>query len=569
MRPLRVFLCHASQDKPAVRKLHRYLKQRGVQPWLDELDLLPGENWEVEIPNALFASDVILVCLSKNSVDKEGYVQKEITFALDKAQEKPEGTIFIIPVKLEDCDVPPRLNRYQWVDLFRADGYKRLLLGLNKRALGLAAEVSPVLLAGESGPKLAPKAEIAPPDIERLEAQKAEQAARERAEREAAETVAFEQAAREAQEKADRLASEREAARREEQAKSEREASRTPAPASPSPRGRGVRGEGKPAGKPAPKSPLRSLVIGGLVALLLLCGGLGLNYLINNMPVPTETKNSPTKTAASAPATSTLPPTEPHLSTPTPLPMLSEKDGMVMVYVPAGEFTMGSDSGDTDEKPAHTVSLDAFWIDQTEVTNKMYALCVEAGVCDPPKQTSSDTRDSYYGNPDFDDYPVIYMDWNRAKTYCEWAGRRLPTEAEWEKAARGVDGFVYPWGNEFDGTKTNFCDKNCTFNWANQNFNDGYVDTAPVGSYESGRSPYGVYDMAGNVWEWTADWYGENYYSTSPLENPLGPDSGDARVLRGGSWNYDSSYVRAANRNGVDPSSTDSILGFRCSRSSP
>jgi hypothetical protein len=226
-RPLRVFLCHASQDKPAVWKLHRYLKQHGAKPWLDQADLLPGENWEVEIPKALYNSDVILVCLSKNSVDKEGYVQKEITFALDKAQEKPEGTIFIIPVKLEDCDVPRRLNRYQWVDLFRADGYRRLLLGLNKRALGLAPEVSPVLLAGESGPKLAPKAEIAPPDIEKLQAQgagqaareraereAAEQAAREKAEREAADKAAFEKSVREAQEKADRLSSEREAARR-------------------------------------------------------------------------------------------------------------------------------------------------------------------------------------------------------------------------------------------------------------------------------------------------------------------------------------------------------------------
>ena len=144
-QPLRVFLCHASADKPAVRKLHRYLKQRGITPWLDELDLLPGQKWEIEIPKALHSSDVILVCLSKNSVTKEGYVQKEITFALDKASEKLEETIFIIPTKLEECEVPQRLRDYQWVDLFRNDGYKRLMQSLKKRAIDLGPSVLSII----------------------------------------------------------------------------------------------------------------------------------------------------------------------------------------------------------------------------------------------------------------------------------------------------------------------------------------------------------------------------------------------------------------------------------------
>ena len=144
-QPLRVFLCHASADKPAVRKLHRYLKQRGITPWLDELNLLPGQKWEIEIPKALHSSDVILVCLSKNSVTKEGYVQKEITFALDKASEKLEETIFIIPTKLEECEVPQRLRDYQWVDLFRNDGYKRLMQSLKKRAIDLGPSVMPII----------------------------------------------------------------------------------------------------------------------------------------------------------------------------------------------------------------------------------------------------------------------------------------------------------------------------------------------------------------------------------------------------------------------------------------
>ena len=149
-RPLKVFLCHASADKPAVRKLYRYLKQRGVQPWLDEIDLLPGQNWQAEIPNALYSSDVILVCLSKNSVNKEGYVQKEISFALDKALEKPEGTIFIIPARLEECSVPSRLSHFQRVDMFREDGYKRLMQSLNLRAASLSPTVAQASVTDES-----------------------------------------------------------------------------------------------------------------------------------------------------------------------------------------------------------------------------------------------------------------------------------------------------------------------------------------------------------------------------------------------------------------------------------
>lgn len=172
------------------------------------------------------------------------------------------------------------------------------------------------------------------------------------------------------------------------------------------------------------------------------------------------------------------------------------------MYVPAGEFTMGSDNGDADEKPVHTVPLDAFWIDQTEVTNAMYARCVQAGACNSPGSVGSFTRDGYYGDSEFDNYPVIYVSWNDANAYCSWADRRLPTEAEWEKAARGENALVYPWGNNFDGTRVNFCDKNCSFDWADKASDDGYADTATAGSYSNGASPYGALDMAGNVWNW-------------------------------------------------------------------
>ena len=244
MRPLRVFLCHASQDKPAVRRLHRYLKQHGIEPWLDEIDLLPGENWEVEIPRAIDVSDVILVCLSKNSINKEGYVQKEISFALDKALEKPEGTIFIIPAKFEDCEVPKRLNRYQWVDLFRPDSNKRLILGLNKRALSLGSDVSPVMLeeTRKAKPISQPVVSADRDAVEHIKAnlektqrestERLSQEAKDKSELEAAEKIAREKAEREAKEKIEREVAEkvarekmeREEAEKAAQAKLEQEA---------------------------------------------------------------------------------------------------------------------------------------------------------------------------------------------------------------------------------------------------------------------------------------------------------------------------------------------------------
>lgn len=183
-RPLKVFLCHAHSDKPAVWKLHRYLKQRGISPWLDQADLLPGQNWEVEIPKALFTSDVILVCLSKNSINKEGYVQKEIAFALDKAMEKPRGTIFIIPVKLEECEVPKRLSPYQWVDYFRPDGRKRLLMGLSLRASSIGDDVFPIVFEDTRKPKTSPKPIVhndgsAKLDLDKLELENAVKGIRE------------------------------------------------------------------------------------------------------------------------------------------------------------------------------------------------------------------------------------------------------------------------------------------------------------------------------------------------------------------------------------------------------
>ena len=228
---------------------------------------------------------------------------------------------------------------------------------------------------------------------------------------------------------------------------------------------------------------------------------------------------------------------------------------MTLVYVPAGEFQMGSENGYSDEKPVHTVYLDVFWIDQTEVTNAMYAQCVQAGDCIQPSSTI------YYSNSNYNDHPVVYVSWNDASAFCEWADRRLPTEAEWEKAARGgLEGKAYPWGDEAP-----VCELGAE-NGAQYGSCSG--QTVPVGSF--GENGYGLYDMAGNVWEWVADWYASDYYASSPSSNPTGPDSGSSRVLRGGSWYpYGAFNIRSAIHYWDDPANTSSYLGFRCSHSSP
>ena len=252
--------------------------------------------------------------------------------------------------------------------------------------------------------------------------------------------------------------------------------------------------------------------------------------------------------------------------TPEVLPTLYRDDlGVSMALVPTGPFEMGSEDGGNNQKPVHSVTLDNFYLDQYEVTNARYAECDDAGVCDPPSNNKSYTRESYYENPEFAEYPVIYVSWHDAQAYCRWRDARLPTEAEWEKAARGgLEGELYPWGNEFDGNRTNFCDSNCEFEWANTDFDDGYAETAPVGSYPAGMSPYRVYDLAGNVWEWTADWY-----DLYPGGDPTASDNfGETfRVLRGGSWTDDSHNLRVANRYNLDPGSAYYDIGFRCARS--
>jgi formylglycine-generating enzyme required for sulfatase activity len=276
------------------------------------------------------------------------------------------------------------------------------------------------------------------------------------------------------------------------------------------------------------------------------------------------------------------------------------KDGAEMVLVPAGEFIMGSAADEItsllhrdpkakgailkDEMPKHRVVLDAFYIDKYEVTNARFQQFVQAtgyrtqaelegggkirtGVttwADAPNANWRAPRGNGSTIAGLEAHPVVQVSWHDAKAYCTWAGKRLPTEAQWEKAARGPDGRLYPWGNALDGTRANFCDRNCAFEWQDAAVDDGYRSTAPVGSYEAGKSPYGAYDMAGNVWEWVADRYNAKYYQRSPARNPRGPTSGTQVVLRSGSWLYAAPSFRATERAGVPADRRNENIGIRC-----
>jgi formylglycine-generating enzyme required for sulfatase activity len=255
----------------------------------------------------------------------------------------------------------------------------------------------------------------------------------------------------------------------------------------------------------------------------------------------------------------------------------SLRDDAVMVFVPAGRFTMGSPSGDPKERPAHIVQLDAYLIDKTEVTVGQFRRFVEAtryiteaeraGGADVWAEDAWDTKkDASWKKPYFeqsDDYPVTCVSWNDATAYCQWAGKRLPSEAEWEMAARGHDGRNYPWGNaaaDADG------DYRCNAGPGKADADD-YATTAPVGSYEIGASPYGLMDMAGNVTEWCADWYEAEYYAKSPPRNPTGPAEGHFRIRRGGAWFSPPSHCRVTCRVWSPPVERNCITGFRSARS--
>jgi eukaryotic-like serine/threonine-protein kinase len=333
-------------------------------------------------------------------------------------------------------------------------------------------------------------------------------------------------------------------------------------------------------------------ILSVVLLLLTACGTSGPITTVTGtatMILPTRTPSPrATSTATALLPSATASPSPTLTASPTKAPT-SAVYGAPQVNVAAGEFQMGSETGDIDEQPVHRVYLDAYSIDTFEVTNALYKACVDAGACTSPKQVNSNTRTNYYDSPEFNDYPVIYVDWNQAKTYCEWRGGSLPTEAQWEKAARGTDGRTYPWGEGIDCNRANY-DKTISSSgevgcpvamplvgkFVSYKLGDpskmGVTvgDTTAVGSYARGISPYGAYDLAGNVWELVADHYSETYYQSSPASNPFGPEDGQGHVLRGGAFGDAEFNVRAAERLWEGQMAVPSeFVGFRCVRPVP
>ena len=297
-----------------------------------------------------------------------------------------------------------------------------------------------------------------------------------------------------------------------------------------------------------------------------------------------------TKTAEPV-ASATQPPPPANSPTPIPLPVAGatrvaadpSSDENTSIYVPAGSFRMGSEDGNNDERPIHEVALDDFWLDQTEVSNARFA----AFVADASYQTTAEAQGWGYlfdgGNWDvvsgadwrhpqgpgssidgLDDHPVVLVNRADAAAFCEWAGGRLPTEAEWEYAARGPDNRLWAWGDEFLPDRVNYCDHDCSASWVDLDVDDGYTYTAPIGSYPDGASWVGALNMTGNVWEWVSDWYAADYYHASPTRNPSGPDSGELGLLRGGSWVFEPRRLRATDRNSTNPNNAINDFGIRC-----
>lgn len=311
-----------------------------------------------------------------------------------------------------------------------------------------------------------------------------------------------------------------------------------------------------------------------------------LTATVTETPFPPTETSTPTETAEpTMTPTSTLTPSPTDTATPVATATFvagfetaRPQDEAVVVYVPAGTFVMGHTTTEMDriigqcqrwnencefawfedEVPAHEVTLDAFWLDQVEVTNRQYELCVAAGVCQPSAYRLATAFND-------GDKPVVGVTWTDANNYCEWVGGKLPSEAQWEYAARSVERFEYPWGDFFDGRITNACDVNCEGYdlWQDARVNDGFSWTAPAGSFPAGVSWAGAYDLAGNAWEWVDDWYDPDYYQFSSGDG-LGPMVGEERVMRGGAWTGNEFTLRSSHRWRGAPDEAYSYLGFRC-----
>jgi formylglycine-generating enzyme required for sulfatase activity len=474
-----VFISHATADAQFAHRLADDLQRLGVRVWIAPESIRPGESWVSAIERGLRESSHAVVVLTPAALESK-WVKKETDVTI--AQER-KGRIQVIPLDVEPCEVPLLLSSYQMVS-FRRD-YDA---GLSQLAdiLGVRIPPEPEVPVPPPVVKKPVEKKVAPPLVE---------------------PVAV--------------------------AKTEPEPPTAP-----------------PASEAVPKKVLMvgALVAGGLV-LLALVARIAVLAIIRPWPPPTQKPpiavpvvRVTTPTPTSTPTATPIPPTDaPVPPTDTPPPSTPAD----MVHVPAGEFTMGSNEGESDEQPVNTVYLDAFYIDEYEVTNGQFAQFLneqgnqeEGGVTwvdiGAEYCLITESEGQYQPRSGYSDHPVVEVSWYGARAYCQWAGKGLPTEAEWEKAARGTDGRTYPWGEGID------CD--------HAQYGKCGGQTMLVGSKPKGASPYGALDMAGNVWEWVADWYDSGYYATSPESNPRGPTSEDCRVIRGGSWYDLEAFARCRSR---------------------
>jgi len=503
-KQLRVLISHSSRDRQVARELYLQLNAEGwMDLWFIESNLLPSQNWDLEIREAVKNCNVVIVLISKNSTKREAYFYPNPGFVHDMLQSRRKKKVIVIPLKLENTKIPTYFETSGAINYFpknqRQLAYPQVLERLRTYAAqyGFSMDNRVQDVVSEQGLQWSP-------------------------------TVWKEQGGLD-----------------EELPDDEYLVQKLTLP--PSKLTKRIFGEINILSC--------SLLTIGVLAVVAVVG-FTFNYFIK------DGSRSPVAAPVISRA-STLGP----LPTPTPgvgSARISPGDGMRMVFVPAGEFIMGGDAY-FDERPIRLVTLDSFWIDQTEVTNAMFAdFLNQWGNRKEGGDAWLDTTDEdvrihlingfWRSEQLYENHPVVEVTWFGANAYCSWAGRRLPTEAEWEKSARGIQGNIFPWGNK-DPTPDLL------------NFNNNFGDTTKVGSYPRGAGPYGALDTAGNVWEWVADRHSRTYYSSSPLENPLGPDTGFFRVLRGGGWNSRDTYVRSMHRNRGAPTISHHFVGFRCAQS--
>ena len=601
----KIFFSYSRKDSEFVDELIGKLEARGVDVWVDRGDILAGvATWRQQIVEAIMSSQVFVIVLSPNSIASDN-VTKELTLAEQHAKR-------VLPLVIEEVKIPPSLD-YQLAGLHYqtfAEGsydenFERLARSLGALGVTLTPKEEPISNEIKSTPKAEVESQLPEqsPELETKSTPEIEPPT------EGVLPLRMEEIETPQDEEPIEPGPEKEAEFEPEftialpPIKSEVETPQsvqtTELVPPPPVYIKETSTQTEEQANPLKKIPIWLWAVGGFLSVMILIIFFGSvfggdnqdTYSTATQEIAQELLTEPTETLVQAPTATEgelVLPTEPTKSTPFPL-LIKDDLGVEMVLVPASSFRMGTDRADAleecqrvnpslncdafffgDEEPVRLVSLDYYYyIDRYEVTNEHYDACVEAGVCDPPWNFDIAPGIQYFRVATFNQYPVVNVGWDAANDFCDWRGGRLPTEAEWEKAARGVDDArLYPWGNFLDGTNANFCDTNCGNSWANQSFNDGFEYTAPVGEFSASASLYGVEDMAGNVSEWVSDLYGPYPGGEANIDSD---HFGKERVRRGGSWYSLGSDTRVSWRDKnlpapyvEDPNAELGKIGFRC-----